>query len=108
MKKLEKQAKHIQKSISRKYEANKQGKKYIKTNNIIKLEKQKTQIYQITIKTLVILQEPPHIKKLAQNITIINQLKNGAQNRLKRKRIEEKLRQFTNLWLMGIHIHKLI
>ena len=40
MKKLEKQAKHIQKSISRKYEANKQGKKYIKTNNIIKLEKQ--------------------------------------------------------------------
>ena len=38
MRKLNKELKHLQKSISRKYEVNKQGNKYIKTNNIIKAE----------------------------------------------------------------------
>ena len=40
MKKLHKKLKRIQKQVSRKYEMNKDGKKYIKTHNIIKLEKQ--------------------------------------------------------------------
>lgn len=35
---LEKRKRHIQRSISRKYEMNKQGNKYVKTNNILKLE----------------------------------------------------------------------
>lgn len=38
MKRLIKKQKYIQRSISRKYEANKQGKKYIKTKNIERLE----------------------------------------------------------------------
>ena len=39
MKKLHKKLKRLQKQVSRKYEMNKDGKKYIKTHNIIKLEK---------------------------------------------------------------------
>lgn len=38
IKKLNRELKHLQRSISRKYEANKQGNKYIKTNNIMKAE----------------------------------------------------------------------
>lgn len=40
VRKLEKKLKRMQRQVSRKYEMNRQGKKYIKTNNIIKLEKQ--------------------------------------------------------------------
>lgn len=38
VKKLEKRLKRFQRQVSRKYEMNKQGNKYIKTNNTIKLE----------------------------------------------------------------------
>ena len=38
VKQLEKKKRHLQRKLSRKYEANKQGKKYVKTNNILKLE----------------------------------------------------------------------
>ena len=40
IKQLEKRKKHLQRQISRKYEMNKQGNKFVKTNNIIKLERQ--------------------------------------------------------------------
>lgn len=40
VRKLEKKLKRMQRQVSRKYEMNRQGKKYHKTNNIIKLEKQ--------------------------------------------------------------------
>ena len=46
VKRLERKLKHLQLSVSRKYEQNKQGNKYIKTNNIIKLEKQIDLIYK--------------------------------------------------------------
>ena len=46
VKMLESKLKHLQRSVSRKYEMNKQGDKYIKTNNIIKLEKQIALIYR--------------------------------------------------------------
>ena len=39
VKKLEKQKRRLQRSISRSYEKNKKGKKYCKTNNVIKKEK---------------------------------------------------------------------
>lgn len=39
VKKLERQLKRLQRQLSRKYEMNKQGNMFIKTNNIIKLEK---------------------------------------------------------------------
>lgn len=40
VKDLEKRKKRLQRQVSRKYETNKQGSKYVKTNNIIKLEQQ--------------------------------------------------------------------
>ena len=45
MKELTKRLKHLQRAISRKYEANKQGNKYIKTNNILKAEKDLLKLY---------------------------------------------------------------
>lgn len=38
MRQLEKRRKHLERTISRKYEANRQGKKYVKTNNILRCE----------------------------------------------------------------------
>lgn len=40
VRKLKKRLRRLQRQVSRKYEANKQGNKFIKTNNIIKLERQ--------------------------------------------------------------------
>ena len=40
VKKLEKRKKHLQRKLSKKYEINKQGNKFVKTHNIIKLEKE--------------------------------------------------------------------
>jgi putative transposase len=40
VRKLEKRLKRLQKQVSRKYEKNKKGKEFVKTKNIIKLEKQ--------------------------------------------------------------------
>lgn len=46
VRKIEKRLKRLQKQVSRKYELNRIGKEYIKTNNIIKLEKQIQQMYR--------------------------------------------------------------
>ena len=46
VRKLKKKLKRLQRKLSRKYEMNKQGNKYIKTNNIIKLEKQIKLLYR--------------------------------------------------------------
>ncbi|CUU48895.1 transposase [Clostridium beijerinckii] len=40
VKKLEKRLRRLQRKISRKYELNKEGRKFVKTSKIIKLEKQ--------------------------------------------------------------------
>jgi putative transposase len=40
VKRLKKKLKRLQRQVSRKYEANKNGKQFVKTNNIVKLEKQ--------------------------------------------------------------------
>lgn len=46
VKKLKKRLKRLQRQVSRKYEANKEGNKFVKTNNIIKLEKQIKLLYR--------------------------------------------------------------
>ena len=46
VRKIEKRLKRLQKQVSRKYEQNKKGKEYVKTNNIIKLEKQIQQLHR--------------------------------------------------------------
>lgn len=45
MRYLKRQLKHVQRTISRKYEANKQGKKYIKTKNIEREEAKARKLY---------------------------------------------------------------
>lgn len=42
---LKQKLKHLQRRISRKYEANRNGMKYVKTNNIVKLENELRKIY---------------------------------------------------------------
>ena len=44
VRKIEKRLKKLQRQVSRKYEQNKKGKEYVKTKNIIKLEKQIQQV----------------------------------------------------------------
>lgn len=46
VKKLEKKLKRLQRKVSKKYELNKEGRSYRKTNNIIKLENQIRKIYR--------------------------------------------------------------
>ena len=46
VKKIEKRLKRLQRKVSKKYEKNKKGKEYVKTKNIIKLEKQIQQVYR--------------------------------------------------------------
>ena len=46
IKKLEKRLKRLQRKVSKKYELNKEGRSYRKSNNIIKLEKQIKKLYQ--------------------------------------------------------------
>ena len=46
VRKIEKRLKRLQKQVSRKYEKNKKGKEYVKTKNIIKLEKQIQQVHR--------------------------------------------------------------
>ena len=46
IRKIEKRLKRLQRQVSKKYEKNKKGKQYVKTKNIIKLEKQIQQIHR--------------------------------------------------------------
>ena len=46
VRKIEKKLKRLQRQVSRKYEQNRIGKEYIKTKNIIKLEKQIQQVHR--------------------------------------------------------------
>ena len=46
VKRLKKRLRRLQRQISRKYEANKEGNKFVKTNNVIKLEKQIKLLYR--------------------------------------------------------------
>lgn len=46
MRRLNKRLKHIQRGIARKYEANRVGKKYVKTNNIVREEAKLRKLYR--------------------------------------------------------------
>lgn len=46
VKRIEKRLKKLQRQVSRKYEQNRQGKQYIKTNNIVKLEKEINKLHK--------------------------------------------------------------
>ncbi len=84
VKKLEKKKKRLQRKVSRKYEKNKKGGSYCKTNNIVKLEKQilklnkrltnirTNYIHQTT--TEIIKRKPSFI--VMENLNVIGMLKN--------------------------------
>ena len=81
---LEKRKKREQRKLSNKYEMNKQGKKFIKTKNIIKLEKKIKLIdrklknirntYRHTITKMIIKQEPSVI--IIEDLNVSGMLKN--------------------------------
>lgn len=84
VKKLKKRLKRLQRQVSRKYEANKCGNKFVKTNNIIKLEKQIKLLHRklSNIRSNHIHQATSKIIKLypyrivMENLAISNMMKN--------------------------------
>lgn len=86
---LELRKKRLQKKISRAYEKNKEGKKYVKTNNIIKMEKQlklicrrlsnirKTYIHTVT--TEIVKTKPSCI--VIEDLVISNLMKNKHRSK---------------------------
>lgn len=86
---LELRKKRLQKKISRAYEKNKEGKKYVKTNNIIKMEKQlklinrrlsnirKTYIHTVT--TEIVKTKPSCI--VIEDLAISNLMKNKHRSK---------------------------
>jgi putative transposase len=84
MKQLEKKLKRFQRQCSRKYEMNKQGNKFVKTNNIIKLERKIKLIYRrmrnirmnhIHQATRKIVNEKPY-KVVMEDLKVSNMVKN--------------------------------
>ena len=65
VKKLEKQKRRLQRSISRSYEKNKKGKKYYKINNIIKKEKLLLKLYH----------RLTNIRQVQNYVVVVEQLK---------------------------------
>lgn len=84
VKKNEKRLKRLQKQVSRKYEQNKKGKEFVKTKNIIKLEKQIQQVHRrlANIRNNYLHQTTTNIVKnkpyrvVIENLAISNMMKN--------------------------------
>ena len=76
MKKLSGELRRLQKSISRKYEANKQGNRFIKTNNIMKAEEKLKKIYKkiSNIRNNYIHQSTNKLIKLLPRIVVMEDL----------------------------------
>lgn len=85
MRQLTEQVKYTQRAMSRKYEANKQGNKYVKTNNIIKLEaclkKQYARIANIRLnyihQTTHILVSKLPCRVVMEDLNVMGMMKNG-------------------------------
>lgn len=102
VKQLEKKKRHLQHKLSKKYESNKQGKKFLKTNNILKLEKElrfvhrklknirDTYIHQVTydlVKT-----KPGYI--VIEDLNVKGMLKNKHLSRTIQEQQFYKFRQY--------------
>ena len=93
VRKIEKRLKRLQKQVSRKYEQNKKGKEYVKTKNIIKLEKQIQQTHRrlANIRNNYIHQTTTSIVKTKPYRVVIEDL--AVSNMMKNKHLSNAIRK---------------
>jgi putative transposase len=103
MKRLEKQKKRLQRQVSRKYEANRDGLKYIKTKNIIKLEHKikKVQHKLNGIRDNYVHQTTTEIVKAKPSYVVLEDL--NIQGMMKNKHLSKAIQQ-QNLYEFGRQI----
>ena len=90
---LNKRLKHLQRTISRKYEANKQGNRYIKTRNIERAEQQLRKLYAriSNIRTNFIHQSTHTIVSLLPKRVVMEDL--NAQGMMKNKHLSKAIQE---------------
>ena len=93
VRKIEKKLKRLQRQVSRKYEKNKKGKEYVKTKNIIKLEKQIQQTYRrlANIRNNYLHQTTTSIVKTKPYRIVIEDL--AVSNMMKNKHLSDAIRK---------------
>lgn len=93
VRKTEKKLKRLQKQVSRKYEKNKKGKEYVKTKNIIKLEKQIQQTHRrlANIRNNYLHQTTTSIVKTKPYRIVIEDL--TVSNMMKNKHLSDAIRK---------------
>ncbi|WP_300347843.1 transposase [Clostridium sp.] len=93
VKKIEKRLKRLQRQVSRKYEQNKKGKEYVKTKNIIKLEKQIQQTHRrlANIRNNYLHQTTTSIVKTKPYRVVIEDL--NVKGMMKNKHLSEAIRK---------------
>ena len=93
VRKIEKRLKRLQRQVSRKYEQNKKGKEYVKTKNIIKLEKQIQQTHRrlANIRNNYIHQTTTSIVKTKPYRVVIEDL--AVSNMMKNKHLSNAIRK---------------
>ena len=93
VRKIEKKLKRLQKQVSRKYEKNKKGKEYVKTKNIIKLEKQIQQVHRrlANIRNNYLHQTTTNIVKTKPCRVVIEDL--AVSNMMKNKHLSDAIRK---------------
>ena len=93
VRKIEKRLKRLKKQVSRKYEKNKKGKEYVKTKNIIKLEKQIQQVHRrlANIRNNYLHQTTTNIVKTKPYRVVIEDL--VVSNMMKNKHLSDAIRK---------------
>ena len=93
VRKIEKRLKRLQKQVSRKYKKNKKGKEYVKTKNIIKLEKQIQQVHRrlANIRNNYLHQTTTNIVKTKPYRIVIEDL--AVSNMMKNKHLSDAIRK---------------
>ena len=93
VRKIEKRLKRLQKQVSRKYEQNKKGKEYVKTKNIIKLEKQIQQLHRrlANIRNNYLHQTTTSIVKTKPYRVVIEDL--NVKGMMKNKHLSDSIRK---------------
>ena len=93
VKKIENRLKRLQRQVSRKYEKNKKGKEYVKTKNIIKLEKKIQQIHRklANIRNNYLHQTTTSIVKTKPYRIVIEDL--AVSNMMKNKHLSDAIRK---------------